>query len=338
MTDQTSVVTRPPDPGPGAGHPATEASGLYHHAFWFTLLLATALVLGGGSIAAGAYTADAEPGTVVLAYFTALQRGDAAGALGYGSLPIGSTTLLTPAILAAQNAAGPIQDVRVENVQRGGDSAQVEVAYTVGIAAGPVTVDDTVPVVRDGHGWRLAHSAVSQYVSAGDGSDLARFAGFAVPDGELPMFPGAVPVTYLTPNLTLAPGSRVASFDDGGLIAVDATVSAVGRTAIAAAVGTALRACLAGRSATQHLCPAPNPRLAVPGSLRGRLTGPVQRALRFQVSGTAGLIGVTGNVPVAASYRQLDANDVASTRTTTAVPVAANAYVTRPDTIWWGAA
>lgn len=338
MTDQTNVVTRPPDPDPDASHPAAEARGLYHHAFWFGLLLATALVLGGGSVAAGAYTADAQPGTVVLAYFTALQRGDAARALGYGSRPVGSTALLTAAILAAQNAIGPLQDVRVENVQRETDSAQVEVAYTVGFAAGPVSVDDTIPVVRDGHGWRLAHSAVSQYVAAGDGSDFARFAGFAVPDGEFPMFPGAVPVTYRTPDLTLAPGSRIASFDDGGLIAVDATVSAAGRKAIATTVTSALAACLAGRSATQHLCPAPHPGVAVPGSLRGRLTGPVQPALRFQLRGTAGEIGVTGDVPVAASYRRLDVDDVASTRTTTTVPVTASAYVTRPTTIWWGAA
>ncbi|HEY1572801.1 MAG TPA: hypothetical protein VGG05_15770 [Pseudonocardiaceae bacterium] len=338
MTDQTSVVPRPPDPVPDASPPAAEARGLYHHAFWFGFLLATALVLGGGSVAAGAYTADAQPETVVLAYFTALQRGDAAGALGYGPRPVGSTALLTAAILAAQNATGPLQDVRVENVQRDPDSARVEVAYTVGFAAGPVTVDDTVPVVRDGHGWRLAHSAVSQYVAAGDGSDLARFAGFAVPDGDFPMFPGAVPVTYRTPNLTLAPGSRVASFDDGGLVSVDGTVSTAGRKAIAATVTSALAACLTGRSATQHLCPAPHPGVAVPGSLRGRLIGPVQPALRFQLRGAAGEIGVTGNVPVAASYRRLDVNNVATTQATTMVPVTVSAYVGEPMTIWWGAA
>ncbi|HKN98738.1 MAG TPA: hypothetical protein VJX10_16585, partial [Pseudonocardiaceae bacterium] len=228
MTDPTSAAPPRPDPVP--------ASGPYQQAFWFTMLLATALLLGGLSVAAGAYVAEAQPGTVVLAYFAAVQRGDAAAALGYGARPAGSAALLTPAILAAQNAAGPIQDVAVRHVRRTGDRAAVDVTYTVGFATGPVTVADTVPVVRAGHGWRLAHSAVPQELSAGDGSDLARLAGFAVPDGTYPMFPGAVPVTYITPNLAPAPGSRVVSFDDGGLVSVDATVSRTGRAALATAV------------------------------------------------------------------------------------------------------
>ncbi|HEX3648203.1 MAG TPA: hypothetical protein VHV49_07235 [Pseudonocardiaceae bacterium] len=318
----------------GADRTATQGSGPYQQAFWFALLLATALLLASGSIAVGAYTADAQPETVVLAYFAALHRGDAAAALGYGPRPPGSTALLTPAILAAQNATGPIQDVAVRHVRRTGDRATVDVTYAVG----SVPVADTVPVRRAGRGWRLAHSAVPQDVSAGDGSDLARLAGFAIPNGNYPMFPGAVPVTYRTPNLAPAPGSRVVSFDDGGLVAVDATVSPAGRAAVASAVTAALRSCLAGRSATQHLCPAPHPGVAVPGSLRGRLTGSVARALRYQVRGTDGEIRATGTIPVAASYQRLAVDDVVSTRTTGTIAVTADSYGTQPGTIWWGTA
>lgn len=335
MTELTTTMARPPDRAPDPNHPATRPSGPYQHAFWFALLLATAILLGGAVVAAGAYTSAAQPETVVVAYFAALQRGDAAAALGYGALPAGSTTLLTPAVLAAQNIQGPIQSVTVHRVRRNGNRAQVDVTYTVGIVGHPVTVADTVPVVRAGHGWRLVESAVAQELGPGGGSDLARFAGFAVPDGDFSMFPGAVPVTYLTPNLVLAPHSQVASFNNGGLLLVDATVSPAGRAALTSAVTAALRSCLTGRSATQHLCPAPHPGVAVPGSLRGRLTGSVGHALTVQFPGSDSEIEVSGDVPVTGSYRRLDVNDIATSVTTTTVPVDAHAYATNLNTIWW---
>lgn len=335
MTDLTGVQTRPPDPFPDVDHPATRPRGPYQHAFWFALLLATAILLGGTAVTAGAYTADAQPQTVVLAYFAALQRGDAATALGYGARPEGSGALLTASVLAAQNAAGAIQNVTVDRVRRTGDRAEVDVTYTVGYAVDPVVVDDTVPVVRAGHGWRLVTSAVPQQIAQGGGSDLARMVGFALPEGDFPMFPGAVPVTYVTPTLALAPGSRVVSFNEAGLLLVDAAVSRTGRATLTAAVVTTLRSCLSGRSATQYLCPTPNSAVAVPGSLRGRLTGSIDEALVFRLPGVDGEISVSGNVSVAASYQRLDVNDIVSKDTTEVVPVDAHAYATKPEAVWW---
>jgi hypothetical protein len=297
--------------------------------------LATALLLGGASFTTGAFIAAGQPETVVRDYFAALQRGDAAAALGYGARPTGSTTMLTSTFLAKQNAAGPIQALAVNRVRREGDRAQVDVTYTLGLSAHPTRVDDTVAVVRSGHGWRLTRTTVTEQVAAGGGSDLARFAGFAVPDGEYPMFPGAVPVTYSTPNLMLAPTHRVVTFNDGGLLLVDATVSPAGRAALTDAITGGLRACLNGDSRTQYLCPEPDSGVAVPGSLRGRLTGPVGKALDYQLAGTGAEITVTGDVPVAASYRRLDVNDVPSTVTTKTDTVEAHAYATKPNAYWW---
>ncbi|HYS38147.1 MAG TPA: hypothetical protein VEO01_21215, partial [Pseudonocardiaceae bacterium] len=61
--------------------------GRYQHMFWFALLLATAVMLAGASIAVGAYQGAGDPATVVRSYFAAVAAGDAAGALGYGDLP-----------------------------------------------------------------------------------------------------------------------------------------------------------------------------------------------------------------------------------------------------------
>ncbi|HEX5403217.1 MAG TPA: hypothetical protein VFX16_13030 [Pseudonocardiaceae bacterium] len=303
--------------------PTVTRSHQYQHAFWFALLLAVALTLGGTAVALGAYTADGQPATVVREYFAALSRGDAAAALGYGTVPAGPTGLLAASTLAAQNSLGPMRDMVVHGVRQHGDTAQVFVTYTVGLRSGPVEVSDTVPVRRHGHGWRLVGSAVGERISPGAGSALAAMAGSAVPTGEFPMFPGAVPVTYNSPDLTLAPDSSVVRFADGGQLSVDAEVTLIGRAAITPAVRGALTACLAGTAANEERCPVPDAVAGVPGSLRGGLTG--QPALSFQVAGSAGVITVRGSVPVAGTYQELDENNIARTRTVTSTRLSA----------WW---
>jgi hypothetical protein len=310
-------------------------TGPYQHVFWFAVLFATALALGGTAVAVGAYTADGQPATVVRAYFAALRRGDAAGALGYGTVPSGPSGLLAPAVLAAQNSIGPIQDVVVRGVRQAGDRAQVFVTYTVDLRSGLTTVTDVVPVERHGHGWRLVRSAVRVSIRPGGGSALASVAGSAVPAGEFPMFPGAVPVRYDSPNLELAAPSRLVRFADGGSLPVDAMVSPAGRAAIEPAVRSALTACLAGKSAAQVLCPVPDAAAGVPGTLRGRLTG--APSLSFQVDSTAGVITVHGSAPVVGTYQQLDDNDIASTETVLSTSLSADVVATAPGAVRWGA-
>jgi hypothetical protein len=356
MTDPSPPTTggphEPPDVGPIARSAVTadapqratrpaRATGQYQHAFWFTLLLATTVTLGSISFAIGAYTAAARPETVVREYFAALARGDAAGAAGYGALPDGPKGLLTAQVLAVQNRIGPISDVTVRGVDTTGDTASVHITYAVGFATGPRTVVDTVAVVRQGRGWRLAHAAVAEDLDPTSGSRLAEIAGSVVPSGRYALFPGAVPVTFDTPTLELADSARVARFDDLGDLEVSAQVSAEGRQVIAPALNSALRACLAGRAAVQLACPLPDADADVPGSLLGKqtvaLVGKAAQRLRLSVEAADGEIDIAATAPVDATYTALDDNNIAKAATTRTVGLRAHCYATRPGTIVWDA-
>lgn len=297
------------------------------------MLLAVASVLVGGSMLFGAYTGQTRPETVVLQYFAALQRGDAASALGYGDLPPGPLGLVSPAVLAAQNAIGPIENITVRHVRQSGDTANVDIAYTVGLRTGPVTVADTVPVVRAGHSWRLAESTTRVSIYPGTGSDLASIAGARVPSGTYAMFPGAVPVTYDSPDLGLTTNSRIVRFDDTGILDIDATVTPAGRAAIGPAVMRALTDCLAGTSPAEALCPLPDSTAGVPGSLRGKVIGPAN--LTFRVDSAGGQINIGGMVPLSAEYQRLDQNNITGSVTVHSELVNAFCFAAQPTRIWW---
>lgn len=313
------------------------APGRYQHVFWFALLLAVVAVLTGASIAVGAYQAAGDPGTVVQAYFAALAQGDAAGALGYGTVPSGQHDLLTADVLAAQNAIAPITNVTIRDVHRNVDDAQVLVTYELDFASGKSAISDVVPMVRQGHDWRLAQSAVPQNVNVGDGSTLASFAGSVVPSGDYAMFPGAVPVTYTSPNLELDPAARVVRFSGNTILEVSAQVSAAGRKAITPALRAALTACLAGKGKPQAMCPIPNPNLSVPGSLHGTTTGASTAPPLFTVVSADGRIDVTEEATVKATYQTLDTNNLASATNADSVGVSAHCFATVPTTIIWDA-
>lgn len=330
---QATPETAPTPPAYAAPVPAIRRP--LPRAFWFTLLLATALTLAGTSFVIGAYEADAMPDTVVRQYFAALEDGDAAAALGYGAVPTGSHDLLTPAVLAAQNATGSIEGLAVRDVQSSGNTAVVDITYTVGLAGGPHTVRDSVPVVRRGHGWRLAQSAIPVNLNPDGGSALATLAGADVPTGDFLMFPGAVPVTYATPNLQLQSSSSVLRFVDGGTLDVEASVTDQGRRTILPALRTALVACLAGKSPAQPLCPVPDARSDVPGSLRGTVTDVNPNTIGMTVNTGDGKIDITGTVYVSATYQQLDQNNMATDQRTTATTIKAYCYATTPTTIGW---
>jgi hypothetical protein len=343
MTDPSPPVSTD---GPLASEPVTPV-GTYQHAFWFALLLAVALTLAGSSLAVGAYAADAMPGTVVRAYFAALQRGDAAAALGYGVVPedpiIADTDisaqhdLLTPGVLAAQNAVAPIEAFAVRRVHQSGHTANVDVTYTIDPPSGRQVVFDTVPVERHGHGWRLQETAVPEILNPGPGSGLASIAGSAVPSGQYDLFPGVLPVRYDTPNLQLGASSRVVRFFDSGTFSVDAEVSAAGRKAIAPSVDAALSACLAGQSAAQPLCPVPDVDASVPGSLRGKPTGSAARTMMLRVDSLDGEIHIGGSAPVSATYQALNENNIVSTATTRTTPLSGYCYATTAQIVRWNA-
>ncbi len=310
--------------------------GRHQHLFWIALLLATAVTLAGVSVAIGAYQGAADPATVLRAYFSAVASGDAAGALGYGDLPAGRHDLLTADVLAAQNAVAPITDVTVLHVQHTGtDSATVDVGYTLDFPSGPTVVLDSVPMVRLRHDWQLVRSAVREQVDPGNGSTLATFAGAVVPTGDYAMFPGAVPITYHTPNLDADSSSRAVRFAGTGEMQVNAEVSAAGRRAIAPAVQAALVACLAGRGSPQPLCPVPDPSTAVPGSLRGRVTGRPGAALELVVTSSDGAIDISEEAAVSGTYQSLDENNLTSAVTVKSVGLRAHTFATTPGKIMW---
>jgi len=263
-----------------------------------------------------------------------LRDGDAAGALGYGTVPEGHHELLTSDVLAAQNAIAPVENVVVLAVHRKGNNAVVNTRYTLGLASGRTTVLDAVPVSRHGNEWRLDRSAVPVAITPGDGSTLASFAGAAVPNGDYAMFPGAVPITYSTPNLAPDPASQVMRFADPGQLEVNAVVSAAGRKLITPAVHAALVACLGGKGNPEAMCPVPSGDLAVPGSLRGSVTGKTT-GLVLLVNSTNGKIDISGETDVHGTYQKLDDNDIASSTSTSTVDVHAHCFATVPGAIIW---
>jgi hypothetical protein len=219
-------------------------------------------------------------------------------------------------------------------VHRNRDSAVVNVTYTLDLATGRTTVLDAVPVSRHGNDWRLDRSAIPVAITPGDGSTLATFAGATVPNGDYAMFPGAVPVTYSTPNLAPDPASQVLRFTDSGTLEVNAVVSPAGRKLITPAVRAALAACLGGKGNPQALCPEPGGELAVPGSLRGTVTGKAP-SLVLLVNSTNGKIDISGETDVHGTYQKLDDNDIASSTSTNTVDVHAHCFATIPGVIIW---
>jgi hypothetical protein len=308
-------------------------AGPDHRMPWFALVMAVLVLLGGASVATGAVLSGGSPETVVWGYFAALARGDAAGALGYGQVPPGRHALLTPAVLAAQNSFGQVQDLVIRHVVVAGATAEVDVRYTVALRTGPVRVSDAVHVIRRDSGWRLLRSAVPVRLAAGNGRDLASIAGAALPGGRVLMFPGAVPVGFDTPNLVLAAGSRVLRFADSGYLNVGAAVSPAGRRAIVPALTDALRECLANRAAAEELCPLPDSSAGVPGSLRGSVRGAPTLTLR--VRSADGRIDIQADIPVYAAYQQLDDNNLASSQSVETASVSAFCYASSPGAVSW---
>jgi hypothetical protein len=323
-------------PGPGAPAPAAmRPASTHQQSFWFALMVSVAVTLVGASFLVGAYLTDAQPETVVRSYFAALSSGDAAGALGFGTVPQGAHDLLTDQVLADQNRVATISGFTVGAVRQHGDTADVDVRYTLALPTGRTPVTDTVPVVRAGTGWRLAHSAVTKTFDETTGSELATFAGSTVPVGDQPMFPGAAPVEITTPNLALSGPARVIRFADDPIYLFNVDVSADGRKAIGSALDAAFDRCLAGKAPSQVLCPLPDPELGVPGTLLGKPTSSPTNSVTFKVSSRNGRIDIGGSVPVMAHYEKLDTNNLAVRTDVTSVDVRAHTFATAPTVIVW---
>lgn len=331
----TSPMTRPPavDEYPVTPPEQRRQPRRHRGLFWVAVLATLAAVAGGALITATAYVSESEPETAAVAYFHALGRGDAAGALGLGDLPPGPRTYLTHEVLHAALSVATISGVRVLAVVRHGDTAKVTVEYQLGSRQ----VSDGVSLVRHGRGWQLTRTAVPVHLHIAAGAGRMTIMGAPVPNTTTLLFPGAVPIALDTPNLDL--GTLPVVHLDGAVPqTLEPHVSPVGRQRVSDAVRAAVQACLSGRISSS--CPAPVQATVVPGSVRGRLAGDIARELTIDLDpGAAGLLDISGNVTVNGTYRRLDFDNQPVRKTgTLELAIRAKCYASVPSRLAWGAA
>lgn len=315
--------------------PVAEAHRRRHRGlFWSAVVVALALVVGGGAIAYRGYAATAGPDGAVRGYFAALQRGDAPAALAFGTVPRGPRTLLSRTVLREQLKLAGIHDVAITSVDRSGDTARVSVTYVLAFADQRQIIHDSVVVRRSGGSWRLERSVVVVQILLAQASDRATLAGTSLSADPVLMFPGAIPITFDTPYLQLDPGGRAVQMDTNGQDDLAVVVTSAGVNAVTQALAAALPACLAGAPTAAPDCPRPSPR-AVPQSLRGATVGPLKPSI-IVATGASGRIEVSAQATVRGTYRLLNFNNVAVTKSgTVTLPVRASAYATPPIRLAW---
>jgi hypothetical protein len=305
--------------------------------FWSAVLAAVVALVGGSAFAYGSYAATAGPDGAVKGYFAALARGSAPAALGFGDLPPGPHELLTSRVLRLQRAIAPIRHVHVVDTRRDGDTATVSVRYDLVFADGLRPMSDDVRVLRHKGSWRLARTAASTELNLLAARDRATILGGAVPDGTVLVFPGAVPITFDTPYLQLAPSGRSVALAAPADTQLNVQVTAAGRTAAQTAVVAALRNCLAGGARADPRCPVPSEQ-TVPGSLRASLPAADVRPAVTVAPGTSsrGVITISGRLELVARYTALDfENQPVRKAGRVTLPLRADAYASAPLTVTW---
>ena len=328
---------RPPEVGPEAGAAPARHRSLPQRRrglFWAGVLAAVAALVVGGIVTVGAWVSESAPATAAVAYFHALGRADAAGALGLGDLPPGVHSYLTSEVLQASQRVARIDDVHVLSVDRSGRTARVTVQYQLNYPDVPPTiVTDSVNTERRGRTWRLTKTAVPVHLRVAAAQARMSIAGSAVPTRTVLLFPGALPITLDTPSLVLS--KLVVHLNGAVPSAVQPDVSPAGRRAVGQAVATAVQACISAR--TTGPCPAPADPQAIPGSVRGAVTGDLANQLSVEIeSGATGALHITGTVNVTGSYQQLDFNNLPEHKTgTVQLSIDASCNVTQPDHIVW---
>ncbi len=311
--------------------------GRHRGLFWVAVLAALVAFVGGGAFAYVTYAATAGPDGAVKGYFAALARGNAPAALGFGDLPAGPHELLTSTVLRAQRKIAPIRHVRIAGTQRSGDTAKVTVAYDLDFADSTQHVSDDIAVRRHKGSWRLERTAATTELQLQQASDRATVLGGAVPEGTVLVFPGALPITFDTPYLRLAPTTRSVDLDAHDTMDLSVQVTAEGRRATEAAVVAALRNCLSGGARADPRCPVPSSR-AVPGTVRASVrAADVRQVASVKLAATSrGLITISGQLSIRAHYTALDFENQPIARTgVVTLPLRATAYATAPTTVTW---
>ena len=270
------------------------------------VVLAVLVTAGGAAYAYAGSRAATEPADVVRAYFAALARGDAAGALGYGTVPPGPRAYLTDRVLAEQLRVAPIEDVRVGPVR----GSNVAVALRLGFAGGSVPVRSRIGVQRDGSGWRLRQVAVAVAVRLDRARQRATLAGTSLPSRAVLLFPGALPLRFDSPGLQVTGAPDDVWLGPPVLRTVGVGLSPAATRSYRAALAAALRACLA--PGAQPDCPLPASGRYEPGRLRGQAIDPFRVRIGLDAN-PDGLVRFDGTVDFRGTYRRLDFANVAQT-------------------------
>lgn len=285
------------DPSAGAPH---------RRLFWAATVLALAVTAVGIALAVHGPARPSGPAAVVLRYFAALQRGDAATALSFGRRPAADDRLLTAPVLRDQQRVAPITGVAVASVHRDGDRARVQVSYALDYPDGS-TPQRAVLRLRRSHGaWRLLRAAGTTRLVVAPASQRATVLGAAVPDHVVALFPGAAPIGFDTPYLEVSNRSDPVGLRTGAVTVVRPAVDRAGRFAVSVRLQRMLGNCLSSGGVA---CPLP-PGRVVPGSVRGRRVGALT-AVRVRLARSPlGIVSVRARAAVSARYRALDFRDV----------------------------
>jgi hypothetical protein len=317
---------------------ADRALGRPSGLFWSAILAALVVLVGGSVFAYVSYTATSGADGAVQGYFAALARGDAAAALGFGDLPPGRHDLLTSTVLREQRKIARIRHVEVIASQRSGDVATVTVQYRLEFADRTQHVADAVRVVRHKGSWRLARTAAVTRLHLQQAGERATILGAAVPDSDLLIFPGAIPIGFDTPYLRLAPTTSSVAFAARQTTDLTVEVAPMGRAAVYTALAATLRACLSGGVRADPRCPLPTSR-AVPGSVRATADPvAVGRAAVIGLEATsAGVMTISGKIKLVARYAALDfQNQPVAKDGVVSLPLTATIPATDPITVDWG--
>ncbi|HEY3736377.1 MAG TPA: S8 family serine peptidase [Jatrophihabitans sp.] len=299
-------------------------------------LLSVVFVAVGIVLAVSGRGRSSSPTHVVTDYFTALQQGDAAAALGYGDLPDAPRTLLTDAVLGAQQMLAPIVDVRVGESTHNSDRASVPVSYSLRYADETRQVRTIVALHRAGSTWRMDEAAIPTTLHLTQAGERAHILSGRVPTGQVLLFPGALPISFDSDLLTLDHDHGSIDFSTGASYDVGVALTKAGQDGVTAAVAAAMKQCVTTPRA-DSTCPLPSS-LVVPGTLHGHLTSDVARAAHLAITGdAAGVVAVTGSADVDATYDRLSRENlpVAQAGKVT-LPLTAWMYLTEPISVVWG--
>jgi hypothetical protein len=309
----------------------------YRGRFWAAVLLSVVAVVGGALVAYRGYAQAVGPQGVVRSYYAALARSDAPGALALGDLPAGTHTLLTSTVLREQQRIAPISGVQIVAVDQRGSTATVSVRYRLGFASGTRQETDSVALSRRGSTWRLANAAATTQLRVRQAADRAAIVGTAVPEGQTLLFPGAVPIAFDTPYLTLDPASASVRLASAAETDVNVRVADAARAAIRDAIAYDIAACVADGPKADPRCPQPSDRY-VPGSLHGSTKGAPDRLTLTLDADPHGVIDVAGSVQFSGTYQELDFDNIAVAKSgTLTLPLTATVPAAAPVVVRWSA-